>query len=117
MSSPWSAIIPYTTAAAATIANVLAGTAVEYIGKATTMTIYGSADAAGDVFNLTGFGGDSPGMAIVPAGSPVQVASTVGSVKTNENFIGMFPIPAGTRLVLSVITSAAHTGRFLFALA
>jgi hypothetical protein len=116
MATPWSQIVAYTTAAAATVPNVLAGTAVEYIGRAVTMTLYGSGDAAGDTFSLTGFGGDSPGMAIIPTGSPVPTASTVGAVKTNENFLGMFAIPANTRLVLSVTTSAAHTGRFQFVL-
>jgi hypothetical protein len=116
MSSPWSQTIAYTSAAAATIPNVLAGTPVEYIGKATTLTIYGSGDAAGDVWSLSAFSGDAPGSAIVPA-SPVPVASTAGSVKTNENFIGMYPVPANSRLVLAVITSAAHTGRFLFVFA
>jgi hypothetical protein len=109
----WSIIVPYSSAAAATIPNVLAGTAVEYIGHASTITLYGSADATGDTFALSGFSGDAPGSAYIPAGSPLQVASTAGSAKTNENFIGQLAIPANTRLVLGVVTSAAHTGRFL----
>jgi len=116
VATPWSIIVPYTTAAAATVPNVLTGTAVEYVGHAAVLTVYGSGDAAGDTWSLSGFSGDAPGMAIVPAGTPLQAASTTGAVKTNENFIGQFAIPANTRLVLAVVASAAHTGRFLIAI-
>lgn len=105
-------IVPYTTAAAATVANILAGTAVEYLGEAATLTVYGTGDATGDTMSLTGFRGSEPGRVVIPASSPVPVASTAGTVKTNENFIGQFPIAGNTRLVMSVTTSAAHTGRF-----
>lgn len=103
----------YTTGAAATIANQLAGTPVEYMGGASTLTIYGSADAVGpDTITLTGFTGAHPGEVYIPT-SPIPVASTVGAVKTNENFIAMVAIPANTRLVMAIVTTAAHTGRFL----
>jgi hypothetical protein len=111
----WSVYIPYSTAAAATIANALTGTAVEYTGgQATTLTVYASGDAAGDTFSLSGFSGSNPGITYIPAGSPMPVASTVGAVKTNENFVGQFAVPANTRLVLGVVASAAHAGRFQF---
>jgi hypothetical protein len=116
VATPWSIIVPYSSAAAATIPNVLTGTAVEYVGHAAVLTVYASADALGDTFALSGFSGDAPGMAVVPSGTPVQVASTPGAVKTNENFLGQFAVPANTRLVLAVVTSAAHTGRFLIAI-
>jgi hypothetical protein len=116
VATPWSIIVPYTTAAAATVPNVLTGTAVEYVGHAAVLTVYASGDASGDTFALSGFSGDAPGMAVVPSGTPVQVASTAGAVKTNENFLGQFAIPASTRLVLAVVTSGAHTGRFLIAI-
>jgi len=106
-------IIPYTTAAAATIANLLAGTPLEYWGGAGVLTLYGCADAVGpDTYSLSGYQGGNPGMVMVPAGSALSVASTVGAIKNNENFLGQFAIPANTRLVLSVTTTAAHTGRF-----
>jgi hypothetical protein len=116
VATPWSIIVPYSSAAAATIPNALTGTAVEYVGHAAVLTVYASGDAIGDTFSLSGFSGDAPGMAVIPAGTPVQVASTAGAVKTNENFLGQFAIPANTRLVLAVVTSAAHTGRFLIAI-
>jgi hypothetical protein len=109
----YTVIVPYSSAAAATIPNVLTGSAIEYTGgAATVLTIYGSGDATGDTFQLSGFTGSHPGELYVPAGSPVPVASTAGAVKTNENFIGQFAVPANTRLVMAVVTSAAHTGRF-----
>ena len=107
--------VPYSSAAAATIANVLTGTAVEYIGHATKMTIYGNGDATGDTWSLTGFTGSEPGTQWFPT-SPVNAASTAGAIKTNEAFLAMIAVPANTRLVLTVVTSAAHTGRFLFVL-
>jgi hypothetical protein len=110
----WSQYVPYSSAAAATIANALTGTAIEYVGAAITLTMYASGDAPGDTFALTGYTGHAPGSAFLPAGSPVPTASTVGAVKTNENFVGQFAVAANTRLVLSVTTSAAHTGRFQF---
>src|SRR5262245_11452464 len=101
----YSIIVPYTTAAAATIANILSGTSVEYLGHATKLTIYGSGDAAGDTTSLTGFTGSEAGSQYIPS-SPVQVASTVGSVKTNENFITMIAVPGNTRLVMPLMASA-----------
>jgi hypothetical protein len=105
--------VKYTEPAAATIANLLAGTPVEYIGEAIKLTIYGSADAAGDTHSLSSFRGSEPGALVIPLG-PIPVASTAGAIKTNENFIGQFAIPAGSRLVHNVVGTAAHTGQFLY---
>jgi hypothetical protein len=110
----WTQITPYTSVAG-TIANVLAGTAIEYVGAASTLTVYGSVDTAGDTFSLSGATGVAPPSNYVPAGALIPAASTAGAVKTNEDFIGQFPIPANTRLVLSVTAAAAgHLGRFMF---
>jgi hypothetical protein len=104
--------IPYTIPAAAVIANVLTGDPTEYWGKAGALTLYGSCDVAGDTFSLAYYSGGDPGIVVVPPGSLVPVASTAGTVKNNENFIGQFAIPAGSRLVLSIAGTAAHVGRF-----
>lgn len=105
--------VPYTIPAAATIPNLLAGTSVEYLGEAAVLTVYASCDVAGDTFAFNAFRGNKPGEALVPL-SPIPVASTAGTVKTNENFIGQFAVPANSRLVLTINGTAAHVGRFQF---
>jgi hypothetical protein len=37
----------------------------------------------------------------------LNVASTPGAVKTNENFIGQWAVPAGSRLVHAVTNTTA----------
>lgn len=87
--------------AAATVPNVLVGTALEYFGKANVLTIYGNADIAGMTFSLSfNQGGDS--QLPIPPGASLGAASTVGKIKTNEDFLIQVPVPAGSRLVLSV---------------
>lgn len=92
--------------AAATIANVLSGLAIEYQGSAVVLTVYGNGDIAGMTQSLFGHRGDASDLYIPPA-SGLGVASTVGKVKVNEDFIGQFPLPAGTRLVHSVTNPGA----------
>lgn len=102
--------------AAATIPNVLAGTALEYFGQAATLSLYGSADIAGMSMSLSfNRGGDSD--LPVPPGSSIGLASTVGKVKVNEDFIGQWAVPAGSRLVLSVTNpgAASNVGFLLMA--
>lgn len=87
--------------AAGTVLNALAGNPLEYFSKATVLTIYGNADITGMSWSLSfNQGGDS--QLPVPPGSSLGVASTVGKVKTNEDFLIQVPVPAGSRLVLSV---------------
>lgn len=100
--------------AGATVANALAGNPIEYFGEARKLTIYGNADIAGMsmslLFNRAGEA-DVP----IPPGSSLGVASTVGKVKTNEDFIGQFPVPAGSRLVLGV-TNPGAASNYVFLL-
>jgi hypothetical protein len=108
--------VPYSQPASTTTANLLAGNPLEYWGKAGVLTIYGSADlaAAADTMSLSYFGGADPGAVLIPPGSRVPQASTAGAVKNNENFLGQFAIPANSRLVLAIVSSATvgtHTGQ------
>ena len=99
----------------ATVANALAGTAIEYMGEDAMLDIYANGDITGMSFALTGYKGSSPGEALIPAGSSLFVASTVGKVKINEDFIASVPIPGGTRLVLPITNpGAASNARFQF---
>lgn len=89
--------------AAATVANALAGTPVEYLGEDVMLDIYASADIVGMTFTLNGFTGSNPGSQYLPTGSAIGLASTVGKLKTNEDFVASVAIPAGSRLVLPIV--------------
>jgi hypothetical protein len=106
-----------TIATVTTNPNILAGSPIQYIGKAGVLTIYGNGDAAGLQWNLTTNDGQQ-NLQIVPQGSSLGVASTAGKVKTNEDFIGQFAIPGGVQLALAVTnpTGAAINANFLFAI-
>jgi hypothetical protein len=98
--------------AGATNANALAGSAIEFMGEDVMLDVYASADVAGFTAALSGFTGSKPGAAYLPAGSTVTPASTAGAVKTNENFLGTFSIPAGTRLVMPVTNTTGGASNF-----
>lgn len=98
-------------------ANALAGTPIQYWGKAGILTIYGNANSAGISWALTTNDGQE-NKSIVPVGSSLGVASTSGKVKTNEDFIGQFAIPAGVQLQLPLTNTGSGTidANFLFAI-
>jgi hypothetical protein len=102
-------------AASTTVANLLAGQPIQYWGRAGVLTLYGNADAAGVNFALSINDGQETKQ-IVPTGAGLGVASTVGKVKTNEDFVGQFPIPGNVQLILAVsnTTAGAIKVSFLF---
>lgn len=101
--------------AATTLANILSGTAIEFLGDEVMLDVYGGAVIAGMTWSLTGFRGSDPGSQLIPTGSALGVESTAGLVKTNENFIASVSISAGTRLVLPVTNpGGASSVDFLF---
>lgn len=102
--------------ASGTIPNNLTGQAPEYLGEAAQLTLYGNSNDGATTHSLTGFRGAS-GEPYVPAGSNVGVASTAGKVKTNEDFLGQFPVPASTRLVHQVVGTATKTVLFQYVVA
>jgi hypothetical protein len=97
--------------------NILSGQPIQYWGRAGVLTIYGNGDAAGLLWNLNTNDGQTNN-SIVPQGSGLGVASTAGKVKTNEDFIGQFAIPAGVQLMLPVTNPTAGDikANFLFAI-
>lgn len=103
-----------TTAAGATNANILAGQSVEYFGgKAGILTLYGNADAL--LFTHSLFTNDGQDVKlVVPPGSVLSLAGTVGKIKTNEDFIGQWAIPSQVRLVHSVTNGGAGASNFIF---
>lgn len=92
--------------AATTIPNVLAGLSVEFFGRAGVLTLYANADIA--LMTHTLFINDGQEIkTVIPPGAGLSVASTVGKIKTNEDFVGQYPIPGGVRLVWSVTNPGA----------
>lgn len=69
--------------------------------EASNVTLYQNGDSAGLLSNLS-FDTGSSSTGIIPSGSSVGVASTVGKIKTNEDFVTQFAVPAGVKLVLNV---------------
>lgn len=115
MAVPWSVTIPYTMPAAGFIENLTDQTAINFIGDAATLTVYASADVAGDTCHLWYHPvGPTPGGELIPGAAPIPVVSTAGAVKTNENFLGQFKLPGHHGMHLRVAGAVGHTGRFLF---
>jgi hypothetical protein len=103
-------------AANASITNALAGQSVEFFGsKPGILTLYANADAVGVTHTLFINDGQSI-QTVVPPGSSLSVASTVGKLKVNEDFLGQWGVPAGVRLVwgLTNTTGGAIVARGMF---
>jgi hypothetical protein len=91
--------------------SVLVGSTIEYQNKASVLTIYDNGDAVG--LQQTFFMNDgSTTITIIPPGSGVGVASTVGKTKTNEDFVIQYAIPAGEHLVHQITNPTAGTVDF-----
>jgi len=95
--------------------NILSGLAIEYQSKAAVLTIYGNSDAVG-LFQTFFMNDGQTTITLIPPGSGISVASTVGKVKTNEDFIIQYAIPGGERLVHSINnpTAGAVKVNFLY---
>jgi hypothetical protein len=102
--------------AAGSIANNLAGQAIEYQGEASVLTLYGNSDDAATTHTLFGNRGSKSDV-FVPPGSVIGVGSTAAKVKNNEDFIGQYPLSAGTRLVHQITGTATKHANFLYIVA
>jgi hypothetical protein len=78
-----------------------------FFGKAAGLTVYWNCDTAATMTAALFADDGTSQVGLVPAGSAVPVASTVGKIKANEDFIGQFPIDAGFKLLLSVTNPTA----------
>jgi hypothetical protein len=108
--------IRYSLAASATIANLLNGTNLQYIGLPSKITVWAAAflAAANDQFSLTWSRGAEFGT-LVPAGSPINV-DAAGPSQLND-LVGEFTVPQGANMILNLIadaTSGTHIGAFRF---
>ncbi len=97
--------------------NVLSGTSIQFQTVASVLTIYGNSDAVGLTHAFFINNGNLT-IAIVPPGAGLGVASTVGKIKTNEDFIIQYAIPAGQALVHNVTnpTAGAVKVNFMYVL-
>ena len=108
--------IKYSQAASATTANLLNGTNLQYLGKASVMQIWAAAylSGASDSFSLS-YSIGAEFVTLVPPGSLVNV-NAAGPQQLND-LVGEFAIPSGANLVLALVsdaTSGTHTGAFRF---
>jgi hypothetical protein len=108
--------ISYSQAASVVTANVLAGTGVEYMGRASLLDLYGAAFLAGanDTVGMSyTVGGDSRVM--LPAGSGLNV-NAAGPQVAFDGLLDEYPLPLGARLVMQLTsdaTAGTHAGRFM----
>lgn len=86
-----------------------------YFGQAANITFYSNGAAAGLTEDMNADDGQIAEIKI-PTGSAVGVASTVGKIKTNEDFVTQFPIASGFKLLwnLQNPTAAAIVAQGLF---
>lgn len=86
-----------------------------YFGQAANVTFYSNAAAAGLTEDMNADDGQEAAIKI-PTGSTVGVASTVGKIKTNEDFVTQFAIASGFKLLwnLQNSTGAAIIAQGLF---
>jgi hypothetical protein len=93
-------------AAGATV-NLFAGRPLEFIGSASQVSLYATADATGQTAQLLiNVGGQQ--LAPIAPGQPINVASVAGAgPKADEDLISTFPVPAGARLQFNVTNSTA----------
>ena len=108
--------LKYSQAASTTTANLLNGTNLQYIGKASVLKIWAAAylASASDQFSLA-YSRGAEFVTLVPAGSTINV-NAAGPQELNDS-VGEFAIPAGANLVLALTSDATvgtHTGAFRF---
>lgn len=92
-------------AAGATLSALL-GSTIEYQNKASVLTIYQNGNAAG-LLNTFFMNDGQTTVTIIPPGSGVSPASTAGKIKTNEDFVIQYAIPAGEHLIHQVTNPTA----------
>lgn len=86
-----------------------------YFGQAAKVTMYAGADAVGMQHAL--FVDDGVEVrGIIPPGSGLGTLSTTGKIKTNEDFLNLFAISMGSKLLwnLTNTTAAAIKSNGLF---
>lgn len=90
-------------AANSTVADVISAQGINaQFGKAAGITIYWNCDTSSDMTAAMNVDDGVGSTGLVPSGSTVPVGSTPGKIKTSEDFVGQFPVDAGSKLLCSV---------------
>lgn len=86
-----------------TVADVIAAQGINaYFGQAAAITVYWNCNTVSSMSASLSVDNGVSGTGLVPAGSTVPVGSTPGKTKNTEDYIGQFPVDAGSKLLLSV---------------
>jgi len=94
--------------ATSTVADVISAQGINAVfGKAAGITIYWNCDTAATMTGSMTVDDGVSATGLVPAGSTISAASTVGKIKTSEDFVGQFPVDAGSKLLLAVTNPTA----------
>ena len=89
--------------AGVTVADVVSAQGINAVfGKAAGITVYWNCDTAATMTAALSTDDGTAGIGLVPSGSTVAIASTAGKIKTSEDFVGQFPIDAGSKLLMAV---------------
>src|SRR6266436_1346264 len=75
-------------------------------GQAAKISIYVAAQAFGLPHSLFYDAGVTR-VAVIPPGSGIGLESTVGKVKTNEDFVAQAAIPANSKLIWNIVNGTA----------
>jgi hypothetical protein len=75
-------------------------------GKAANVTLFVAAQAFGLTHSLF-YDDGSISIAVIPPSSGIGLESTLGKVKTNEDFVTQFAIPANTKLIWNIANGTA----------
>lgn len=78
-----------------------------FFGKAAGVTVYWNCDTAATMTGSLAADDGTGAVGLVPAGSAIPAASTAGKIKANEDFVGQFPIDAGSKLLMLISNPTA----------
>src|SRR6266567_936737 len=91
-----------------TQADVISAAGINaFFGSAVGITVYWNCDTVATMTAAMFADNGATVVGLVPQGSAVPSASTAGKIKANEDFIGKFPIDAGSKLLISVTNPTA----------
>lgn len=90
------------------VPDVIAAQGINAVfAKAAGITVYWNCDTAATMTAALTTDDGVSSVGLVPPGSTVAVASTAGKIKNTEDYIGQFPVDAGSKLLMAVTNPTA----------